>query len=107
MPTKEASVLSQANFDDPALNAQFRQLGLCTELAVKSDITRPSKRRKISSDQSVLSDVVAKVYSLLGSQEASDLDGLSQVAAYVWNRLSMYEQNLTTCQRLLYPAQQR
>lgn len=43
----------------------------------------PAKRRKVSPREDVLKEVIEQVYFLLGSQKASDLDGLSQVAASV------------------------
>ena len=65
-----------------SLASQLRYLGLAQD-KVKSDGTRPIKRRRISPNQEVLPEVIKEVYLLLGSQYASDLDGLEQIATYV------------------------
>jgi hypothetical protein len=43
----------------------------------------PIKRRKIQVELDLLEEVTAKLYSLLGSQDVMDLDGLDQVAEWV------------------------
>jgi hypothetical protein len=40
----------------------------------------PTKRRKIQTEIDIFDEVTTKLYSLLGSQSAMDLDGLDQVA---------------------------
>jgi hypothetical protein len=44
-------------------------------------IVRPTKRRKVLPRQQILDEIVSEVYSLLGSQDAPDLDGLKQIVA--------------------------
>jgi hypothetical protein len=73
---------SSTEFQTSSLAAQLRYLGLAQD-KVESDETRPSKRRRVLPNQEILSEVVKQVYLLLGSQHASDLDGLEQIATYV------------------------
>jgi hypothetical protein len=40
----------------------------------------PTKRRKLETEIDILGEVTTNLYSLLGSQNAMDLVGLSQVA---------------------------
>lgn len=77
-------VLSSASpeFQTSSLAAQLRHLGLA-QYKDDGDEPRPSKRRRVFPNQEVLSEVVERVYLLLGSQHASDLDGLEQIATYV------------------------
>lgn len=63
-----------------ALESQFRSLGFKTSVVVDYDNQPRSKRRKIA-PQDLLQDITEQVYLLLGSQKATDLDGLSRVAA--------------------------
>jgi hypothetical protein len=78
----EVELLSSAQLETSSLAAQLRYLGL-VEGKVGNYGSRPIKRRKLSPGQEVLSEVVKEVYLLLGSQHASDLDGLEQIAPYV------------------------
>ena len=78
----EVVLSSSTEFQTSSLTAQLHYLGLARD-EVESDGTRPSKRRRTFPNQEVLSEVVKQVYLLLGSQHASDLDGLEQIAPYV------------------------
>jgi hypothetical protein len=72
------------NFDAPCLVNQVRHLTLSNGHEVVHDRTRPTKRRKTAPEQEVLNEVVREAYILLGSQSASDLDGLHHVVRYYY-----------------------
>jgi len=63
-------------FDSVQLDGEFELLGL--ELMRSADAP-PCKRRRIRSE-SLLDEVISKLYPILGSQNATDLAGLNQVA---------------------------
>jgi hypothetical protein len=71
------------NFDTPCLVNQVRHLTLSNGHEVVHDSTPPTKRRKTAPEQEVLNEVVQEAYLLLGSQSASDLDGLHHVVRYL------------------------
>lgn len=75
----ESDVPDSDSIDTPSLANQLRHLRLGNYQGVSSDATRPTKRRKTSSGQDILGEVVKEAYLLLGSQSASDLDGLRHV----------------------------
>ena len=68
------------SFDSADLNGEFRHMGL--EIIHQEELVQvpPAKRRKIRTEIDILGEVTTKLYSLLGSQIATDLDGLDQVA---------------------------
>ncbi len=77
----ESGLSGQTSFDAPYLVNQLRHLAIDHE--VVPDENRPAKRRKKAPEQDVLHEVVRETYLLLGSQSASDLDGLHHVVRYV------------------------
>jgi len=79
----ESSLHGQTSFDTPCLDNQLRHLALTNDHEAVHDAARPTKRRKTAPEQEVLNEVVREAYLLLGSQPASDLDGLHHVAGYV------------------------
>lgn len=58
----------------------FESLDLTLQGDTVSEDVRPVKRRKTDSRGDFLGPIVEELWSLLGSQEASDMDGLSLVA---------------------------
>jgi len=79
----ESGLSGATNFDNSCLVNQLRHLALANDHGVMPDGSRPAKRRKTAPDQDVLNEVVREAYLLLGSQSASDLDGLHHVVGYV------------------------
>ncbi|KAI9731830.1 MAG: serine/threonine-protein kinase M1 [Claussenomyces sp. TS43310] len=77
---------SQAYENGRQLAQQPQSLMRSVNVEVYGD--RPMKRLKLATEDNLLSELVANTYLLLGSQEASDLDGLSQVAASCFLSLS-------------------
>jgi hypothetical protein len=71
-----------SHFESVELAAQFRYLDLVNCSTPRLDTNRPSKRRKIS-ERNLLVEVIEEIYLLLGSQKASDFDGLCRVAGYI------------------------
>jgi hypothetical protein len=66
------------SFDSVELNVEFRRIGL-DSFQNRTNDEPPSKRRRIK-ETDLLDEITADLYSLLGSQQVTDLDGLSQVA---------------------------
>ncbi|TAQ86632.1 hypothetical protein B7494_g5044 [Chlorociboria aeruginascens] len=62
-----------------SLESEFHLLGLNSFRTNEPD-GPPSKRRKIGVQSDLLGDIISELYSLLGSQKASDLAGLSRFA---------------------------
>jgi hypothetical protein len=79
----ESGLSSLTDFNAPCLINQLRHLTLANDHEIIPDGTRPTKRRKTAPEQDVLNEVVRETYLLLGSQSASDLDGLHHVVKYV------------------------
>ena len=71
---------STDSFDSQDLDREFRSMGLDSIQPRENVQVPPTKRRKIQAELDLLEEVTAKLYSLLGSQDAMDLDGLDQVA---------------------------
>ncbi|TVY82181.1 Protein kinase rad3 [Lachnellula suecica] len=69
-----------AAFENPELAIQFNRLGLQSLPEQRHDDGPPSKRRKVRDEADTFEQTVGSLYSLLGAQQATDLDGLSQVA---------------------------
>ena len=71
-------VVSEASdsFDSVQLDGEFELLGI---ESMRSADAPPSKRRRIRSE-SLLEEVIGKLFPILGSQNVADLAGLSQVA---------------------------
>lgn len=65
------------SFDSAQLEGEFHLLGL--ESANQLDTAPPSKRRKVHSHPELLEQITGKLYSLLGSQNVTDLAGLGQL----------------------------
>jgi serine/threonine-protein kinase ATR len=65
------------SFDSAQLEEEFNLLGL--ESANQLDKAPPSKRRKVHFEIELLEQIIGKLYSLLGSQNATDLAGLGQL----------------------------
>lgn len=65
---------------DETLESQFRSLSFKSSFTVDNDDQPRSKRRKLI-PREPLEEITEQVYLLLGAQKATDLDGLSQVAA--------------------------
>jgi hypothetical protein len=63
------------------LDGQFRLLGLEAPGHQRLDQAPPNKRRKIHYKLNLLGEITENLYLLLGSQNASDLAGLAQLAA--------------------------
>ena len=61
------------------MGGEFGRLGLDSFGTQALDDPPPSKRRRIDSDIDLLGQVTEKLYNLLGSQNVTDLAGLSQV----------------------------
>lgn len=71
---------SSTNFENAELAAQFNQLGLEILTEKETNDDPPAKRRKIFQDDDLFDQTASSLYSLLGAQKATDLDGLSQIA---------------------------
>jgi serine/threonine-protein kinase ATR len=65
------------------LTASFDNMDLTVPGDLFQEPDRPTKRRKVAIEQSALGSIVKRLWLLLGSQEVSDIDGLSLVAAQV------------------------
>ena len=76
--SKNATINTFESFDSIELDAEFRRLGL-DSFHTRAEDAPPNKRRRVR-EMDLLDEVTANLYSLLGSQEVTDLDGLSQVA---------------------------
>lgn len=85
---QESGILDHSSvsntFEDADLNSEFHRLELDSLQKQVVDSDRPSKRRKLSAESSLLGDVTATLYSLLGSQKVTDLAGLHQIAELVF-----------------------
>jgi len=68
------------NFENIELAAQFQQLDLESSALPEAPDGPPSKRRKVHKEDDLFDQTVSSLYSLLGAQKATDLDGLNQVA---------------------------
>lgn len=66
-------------FEDLELSLEFRRLGLDI-FPGESGSEPPSKRRKLSEEPELVGEIVANLYSLLGSQKVTNLAELHQVA---------------------------
>ncbi|KAI9640177.1 serine/threonine-protein kinase M1 [Ciborinia camelliae] len=73
-------VLPHMNFDTNSLNADLNLLVLKDTKSRSNQSAPPSKRRKIHSEESLLHEIIAKLYSLLSDQEVMDVDGLCHQA---------------------------
>ena len=78
-----------ASFQDPVLQqAYHKHLHLGESISQSTDVDRPSKRPRLSlTDGSsagidVWSELVERLYGLLGSPKATDLHGLRHIAVY-------------------------
>jgi hypothetical protein len=71
------------SFDSADLDGEFTRMGLDSVLHKEVVEAPANKRRKIDVELDVLGEVTAKLNSLLGSQDAMDLDGLGHVAQSV------------------------
>jgi hypothetical protein len=80
MVPPEVPVDNSVNFDNIELAAQFHQLGLESSPERETNDGPPPKRRKVYKEDDLFDQTVNSLYSLLGAQKATDLDGLSQVA---------------------------
>jgi len=69
-----------ADFENIELAAQFRQLGLESLPERDANEDPPLKRRKVHKEDDLFDQTVTSLYSLLGAQKATDLDGLNQLA---------------------------
>ncbi|KAJ8069456.1 hypothetical protein OCU04_003110 [Sclerotinia nivalis] len=67
-------------FDTDSLNADLNLLTLKDTEARSTQLSPPSKRRKIHSEEGLLYEIIAKLYSLFGDQEIMDMDGLCSLA---------------------------
>jgi hypothetical protein len=79
----ESGLSGPTDFDAPCLVNHLRHLTLASDHRFVPDGTPPTKRRKTAPEQDVFNEVVREAYLLLGSQSASDLDGLRHVVKYV------------------------
>ncbi|KAH8588648.1 protein kinase-like protein rad3 [Bisporella sp. PMI_857] len=70
-------LISVESFDSVELDGEFQRL----ELESQTDHHRlpPNKRRKINSELGLLEQITERLYSLLGSQESTELTGLAKV----------------------------
>jgi len=68
------------SFENLELDVQFRYLGFQSPSEREVDNGPPSKRRKLHKEANNFDQTVSSLYTLLGAQKATDLDGLSQVA---------------------------
>lgn len=75
---KQFVLCNPEGFDSAELEAEFRCLGLGF-LSGRVDDAPPTKRRRVK-EIDLLDEITGNLYSLLGSQKVTDLDGLSHVA---------------------------
>ncbi|RAL58649.1 hypothetical protein DID88_003013 [Monilinia fructigena] len=68
--------LPHLQFDTDYLNADLSLLVLNDTEDRPTELARLSKRQKIHSEEGLLQEIIAKLYSLLGDQEVMDMDGL-------------------------------
>ncbi|KAF7872002.1 uncharacterized protein EAF02_009107 [Botrytis sinoallii] len=73
-------VLPHVNFDTDSLNADLNLLVLKDIKSRSTQSAPPNKRRKIHSEEGLLQEIIAKLYSLFGDQEVLDMDGLCHLA---------------------------
>ncbi|KAM0134783.1 hypothetical protein ACHAP3_005339 [Botrytis cinerea] len=73
-------VLPHMNFDTDSLNADLNLLVLKDIKSRSTQSAPPNKRRKIHSEEGLLQEIIAKLYSLFGDQEVLDMDGLCHLA---------------------------
>lgn len=71
------------SFDSADLDGEFTRMGLDSVLHTETVEAPPNKRRQFDVELDILGEVAAKLNSLLGSQDAMDLDGLGHVAQWV------------------------
>ena len=67
------------SFDSADLDGKFTRMGFDSALHEEVVEAPPNKRRKVDVELDILGEVTAKLNSLLGSQDALDLDGLGHV----------------------------
>jgi serine/threonine-protein kinase ATR len=79
-PPSVPEIDASTSFENSELDAQLRRLGFESPSVREADNGPPSKRRKIQEEFDVFDQTVSCLYSLLGAQKATDLNGLSQVA---------------------------
>jgi hypothetical protein len=79
------------SFNSIQLDREFRQLGLGLDEHLAANEAPPNKRRKLHSKQSLSDEIIANLCSLLGSQNATDLAGLSQIAEYINPRYIIHQ----------------
>ena len=70
----------EESFDSADLDRDFRRMGLDAMQQQELVVVPPTKRRKLHTETDILEEVTTNLYTLLGSQSAIDLGGLSQVA---------------------------
>ncbi|KAI9757305.1 MAG: hypothetical protein M4579_003516 [Chaenotheca gracillima] len=80
----------------PELKALWQELADDRHGALEEDVDRPLKRLRLSVEGDYANDrfktLVQKVFRLLGSQPATDLDGLARVASHCFAQLSTVKQ---------------
>lgn len=77
---KAPRLVTYDSYDSVALNKEFGHLGIDKTVPKTSHDGPPPKRRKVQETTQTYDQVVVELYSILGAQTATDLDGLSQIA---------------------------
>jgi len=76
--------LPHESFETASLRRDFSLLEIDSFRGQKIDTAPPTKRRKISNQGGLLDEITVRLYQLLGSQQATDLVGLSDLAEFVF-----------------------
>lgn len=76
-------VLPHERFETDSLHADFNLLVLEDTKGRSTEAAPPNKRRKIHSEEGLLLEIIAKLYSIFGDQEVEDIDGLCHLVESV------------------------
>lgn len=81
--SKSPLKLAHESFENASLGTEFNRLELDSFPRCEGENGPPSKRPRLSNSLGLQEELVSKLFYLLGSQEASDLIGLSLLVEYV------------------------
>ncbi|TGO91177.1 hypothetical protein BPOR_0036g00070 [Botrytis porri] len=81
-------ILPHVNFDTDSLNADLNLLVLKDIETRSTQSAPPNKRRKLHSEEGLLQEIIAKLYSLFGDQEVLDMDGLCHIVERCYAELT-------------------
>ncbi|CAG8977250.1 hypothetical protein HYALB_00009347 [Hymenoscyphus albidus] len=90
--SKPPQLITYDTYDSVELNMEFSNLMIDKVVHETSHDGPPSKRRKVEESNETFGQVVGNLYSILGAQVATDLDGLSNIAESCFAVLNVEDQ---------------